>query len=613
MSHSTEAVALHQLQHEQSKLLDKIDELRTIGVGGLVELPQLIVCGNQSTGKSSVLEAISRVRFPVKAEICTRFTTEVILRRNPSPKIKIFIEPGPSRKDEQQRRNLRNFTHDEFSSGNDLPELLKMAKERMGFAESLDISDDVLKVEISGPDKPELSLVDLPGLYTATSEDQGVQGIRVARELTEKYMKNSRSIILAVISAKNIYHIQTVLDMAKQIDPNRERTLGIITHPDILEENSDEEASYLQFLKNEKIHLQLGWHALRNRSHKTCNISDDERDEMEKDFFNKGRWASISRESVGIDSLRRRLSSILLKHIRRNLPNLIADIQEKVSDQEQKLSKLGPARSTLQQQKGFLLNIAGNFERVTRLAVNGLYEDEDEFFGGLGDLRIPRDFRRLRAVIRQSNESFADVMTHQGSRQKIIEYGDVVPDKDSVYRSDLEAKVSELARRNRGKELPGTPNPLLVGGLFRDQSKPWEGLAKDHLIKAWESARDFVLLVLQHFTDDHTCSLLLASVIEPELERLKQALLEKLTELTAYTKRGHPLPVGNTFLERIQRLRFERRLQFLSAKLNASNKRDGELEDIAAVEMESSRDEFAAADIVDQMQVYYDVRGSPSP
>lgn len=81
MSHAMEDDALHQLQQEQSKLLDKIDELRTIGVGGLVELPQLIVCGNQSSGKSSVLEAISRVRFPAKSNVCTRFATEVILRR----------------------------------------------------------------------------------------------------------------------------------------------------------------------------------------------------------------------------------------------------------------------------------------------------------------------------------------------------------------------------------------------------------------------------------------------------------------------------------------------------------------------------------------------------
>lgn len=103
MLSKSENKAMHQLQSQQSELLDKIDELRGIGVGGLVELPQLIVCGSQSSGKSSVLEAISRVRFPTKGTICTRFATEVILRRKPQTRVKVSIEPGDSRTDEQER------------------------------------------------------------------------------------------------------------------------------------------------------------------------------------------------------------------------------------------------------------------------------------------------------------------------------------------------------------------------------------------------------------------------------------------------------------------------------------------------------------------------------
>ncbi|RJE19221.1 dynamin GTPase [Aspergillus sclerotialis] len=207
-------------------------------------------------------------------------------------------------------------------------------------------------------------------------------------------------------------------------------------------------------------------------------------------------------------------------------------------------------------------------------------------------------------------------MAHQGSRRKVIEKGDlfVHPEinKDYVYRDVLEEEVIKQARTNRGIELPGNANQLLVGSLFRDQSKPWEGLAKDHLIRAWESARYFVLLVLQYLTDDHTYSLLIGSVIEPELEKLRQALLDKLTELTAYTKRGHPLPVGNRFLTQIQKARSKRQIQSLKAKLNPSNKHDGEsvftMNDIeqATLALESSRDEFAAADIIDQMQAYYE-------
>jgi GTPase SAR1 family protein len=633
MSHEMEDKALHQLQQEQSKLLDKIDELRTIGVGDLVELPQLIVCGNQSSGKSSVLEAISRVRFPAKSNVCTRFATEVILRRNPSSKIKVSIEPGPSRKDEQERRRLRSFAYEDFSNGNDLPPLIEKAKEHMGITESVNagFSDDVLKAEISGPDKPELTLVDLPGLYYSTSQEQDLQGILIVRKLTEKYMKNPRSIILAVISAKTDYHLQEVLNIAERFDPKRERTLGIVTQPDILEANSEEEDTYLHFIKNEKIHLELGWHVLRNRSFETRDISDDARDEMEKVFFNQGRWASLSRECVGIESLRRRLSSILLKLIRRNLPGLITEIQDKVSDRQQRLSKLGHPRSTLQQQRGYLLGISSNFERITLQALNGMYADE--FFGGLDDTSSTEDFRRLRAVIRQLNEYFAEAMAIRGCRRKIADrrpvfskidlevaaenpYADVW-EPEYVERSSLEAEVGKQARNNRGIELPGNANQLLVGSLFRDQSKPWEGLAKEHLMKAWESARYFTWLVLQHITDDHTYSLLIGSIIDPELEKLKQSLLEKLDELTAYTKRGHPLPVGKSFLSQIQKARSNRQLESLRSKLlfAGSEQNEGKLYTMKDIEqatsaMETSRDEFAAAEIIDQMEAYYEVRKS---
>ena len=71
----------HLQTQEQIKLLDVIDALRAEGLSEYTALPQLIVCGDQSSGKSSVLEAISGVPFPRKDTLCTRFATEVILRR----------------------------------------------------------------------------------------------------------------------------------------------------------------------------------------------------------------------------------------------------------------------------------------------------------------------------------------------------------------------------------------------------------------------------------------------------------------------------------------------------------------------------------------------------
>ena len=62
---------------DQRKVMDIVDKLRRTGLSGVVELPQLVVCGDQSSGKSSVLEAITEIPFPRKENLCTRFATEV--------------------------------------------------------------------------------------------------------------------------------------------------------------------------------------------------------------------------------------------------------------------------------------------------------------------------------------------------------------------------------------------------------------------------------------------------------------------------------------------------------------------------------------------------------
>ena len=77
---------------EQIQLLDLVDSLHAQGLSEFTTLPQLIVCGNQLSGKSSLLEAISRVPFPQKDNLYTRFATEVILRRASSAEIKVSLE-----------------------------------------------------------------------------------------------------------------------------------------------------------------------------------------------------------------------------------------------------------------------------------------------------------------------------------------------------------------------------------------------------------------------------------------------------------------------------------------------------------------------------------------
>ena len=77
---------------DASSLLNTIDGLRALGVAEHVDLPQIIVVGDQSSCKSSVLEAISRVRFPVDGDTCTRFATEIVLRRASETTVHVSIQ-----------------------------------------------------------------------------------------------------------------------------------------------------------------------------------------------------------------------------------------------------------------------------------------------------------------------------------------------------------------------------------------------------------------------------------------------------------------------------------------------------------------------------------------
>jgi hypothetical protein len=142
----------------QRKILDIVDDLRHQGLSGIVGLPQLVVCGDQSSGKSSVLEAITEIPFPRQENLCTRFATEIILRRHDTPSIAISITPDKARSETEQKE-LKEFgrTITDFTQ---LPEIIGDATEAMGLKEvgtgGQAFSRDVLTVEISGPQRPQL-------------------------------------------------------------------------------------------------------------------------------------------------------------------------------------------------------------------------------------------------------------------------------------------------------------------------------------------------------------------------------------------------------------------------------------------------------------------------
>lgn len=248
---------------EQLDLLDSIDTLRSQGISHYVSLPQIIVCGDQSSGKSSVLEAISGVAFPVKSNLCTRFPTELVLRKNTQVGVRVSIVPHQSRSDAEQH-SLGSFC-EQLDGFDGIASLIENAKAAMGIStHGKAFSNDLLRVEVSGPDRPHLTIVDLPGLIHSETRQQSAADVQLVQDVVQSYMSESRSVILAVVSAKNDFANQIVLRLARDADPSGDRTLGVISKPDTLVPGSESEAAFVSLAKNQEVEFRLGWHVLKN-------------------------------------------------------------------------------------------------------------------------------------------------------------------------------------------------------------------------------------------------------------------------------------------------------------------------------------------------------------
>lgn len=432
---------------EQQNLLDEIDNLRLQGISEFVFLPQIVVCGDQSSGKSSVLEAISGVPFPRSDTLCTRFATEVILQEAPTAKAVVSIVPSQDASDADRQR-LLHFK-ETLHQLEDLPHIIERAKSEMGItATGNAFSKHVLRVEISGHEKPKLTVVDLPGLIHSESRNQSPADVELISNLVRSYMKNPRSVILAVVSAKNDYANQIVLKRAKEVDREGLRTLGLITKPDTLPAGSESEADFINLASNDNIRFRLGWHIVKNRDYHSRHSSAEERDRSEVQFFSEGVWKELPRDMVGIGSLNGRLSKILLDQIKRYLPRLMDDIQSNIEECKTKLAKLEDSRSTAEEQQQFLLKLSQLFQVLCRAAVDGSYDDK--FFGDPSS--DEEYFKRLRAVVQNLNIEFSELMRKKGHHRtigsgstKVLE-GDVARIQGPAPRSHADLQPISMSR-----------------------------------------------------------------------------------------------------------------------------------------------------------------------
>ncbi|CRJ91682.1 hypothetical protein BN1708_009363, partial [Verticillium longisporum] len=189
----------------------------------------LVVVGDQSSGKSSVLESLTGFAFPRAAGLCTRYATQITSRRDDSESIDVSIIPHPS-SSESRAEQLRGFQRSINIEDLALAEVFADANNAMGIRgdgddpSSTDLttfSEDILKIVISGPTQQHLTIIDVPGIFRTSTENLTTDDdILLVRNMVKKYITDQRTIILAVIPCNVDIATQEVLTMAKEVDPD---------------------------------------------------------------------------------------------------------------------------------------------------------------------------------------------------------------------------------------------------------------------------------------------------------------------------------------------------------------------------------------------------------
>lgn len=541
---------------DQLELLDSVDLLRSQGIDNYVSLPQIIVCGDQSSGKSSVLEAISGVSFPVKSNLCTRFPTELILRKAKKIDVSISIVPHPSHS-ESESLSLSAF-HEKLDSFDALPELIEKAKAAMAISTfGRAFSKDLLRIELSGPERPHLTIVDLPGLIHSETKQQSASDIELVQDVVKSYMREPRSIILAVVSAKNDHANQIVLKLARAADKSGNRTLGVITKPDTLVPGSSSENVFVSLARNLDVEFRLGWHVLKNMDSETGARSLTERDIKEAEFLSQGIWNTLPGAVLGIRKLRERLSKVLLGQIATELPSLVNEIEVKLGVCISQLQKLGEPRTKLEEQQLYLFRLTELYQPLAKAAVDGTYSDP--FFGNAKSAIGYQ--KRIRAVIHNHSQSFAQIIARKGHYYQITESPhDIENAEDSILitRTKYMHYIEQMIRRTRGRELPGTYNPMIVADLFAEQSHPWEAIAREHIEAVSKEVKIFLHSLIAYIADETTSELLFQTVVEPALDHLLENLEGKLTELLDEHQKGHPITFNDSLITTVHGMRKKR-------------------------------------------------------
>ncbi|KAL3059071.1 hypothetical protein OYC64_011078 [Pagothenia borchgrevinki] len=423
-----------QYEEKVRPCIDLIDSLRSLGVEKDLALPAIAVIGDQSSGKSSVLEALSGVALPRGSGIVTRCPLELKMKR---------------RKEGEGwygKISYQDF-EEELKDLAGVEKKIREAQNKIAGTGS-GISHELISLEIASPDVPDLTLIDLPGITRVAVNGQKGNIENQIKSLIQRFIKRQETISLVVVPCNVDIATTEALKMAQEVDPEGERTLGIMTKPDLVDKGTED--SVVQIVHNEVFPLKKGYMIVKCRGQKEIKdkVSLTEALEREEAFFSEHAYFKTLYDEghATVPKLAEKLTLELVHHIKRSLPRLEEQIENKLKTTQANLDKCGhgpPPDAT--ERIGYLI------DRVTAFTQDAisLTTGEELQFGGR-----PNIFSILR--------------------KEFAAWKVVIEDSGVTFHWNIEKEVNQYERKYRGRELPGFINYKTFEDMVKEQIKRLE-------------------------------------------------------------------------------------------------------------------------------------------
>ncbi|XP_070612470.1 dynamin-1-like protein isoform X1 [Erythrolamprus reginae] len=311
------------------------DVFNTVGAD-IIQLPQIVVVGTQSSGKSSVLESL------VGRDLLPRGTG--VITRRPLILQLVHVTSEESRKTAGDENGIEaeewgKFLHTKNKLYTDFDEIrqeIENETERIS-GNNKGISPEPIHLKIFSPNVVNLTLVDLPGMTKVPVGDQPKDIELQIRELILRFISNPNSIILAVTAANTDMATSEALKIAREVDPDGRRTLAVITKLDLMDAGTDA----MDVLMGRVIPVKLGIIGVVNRSQLDINTKKSVADSIRDEYgFLQKKYPSLANRN-GTKYLARTLNRLLMHHIRDCLPELKTRINVLAAQYQSLLNSYG--------------------------------------------------------------------------------------------------------------------------------------------------------------------------------------------------------------------------------------------------------------------------------